>query len=139
MATKRKRDTCRNRPVVCDCGNRAYQTRGWMARGLLQCPCGGELRPTKPEDLAFIGLVGPEDMSQADWNAIARAEGWPIVRNRGQASRVLSESVIGDAPIRAHCVFPGCGRWVKAHADVCSAGHSQAGDSSPELVSEIPF
>jgi hypothetical protein len=106
-----------------------------MTRGLPACFCGaGELRPTKPADLAFCGLVGPEDMSQAAWNKIARAEGWAIVRNQGQASRRLSESVIGEAPIRAHCAFPGCGMWVKAGAEHCSAGHPQADDGELEAA-----
>jgi hypothetical protein len=138
-ARARKRDTCRNRPTKCDgCGYRAYTTRAWLQRGLLTCPCGGELRPTKPEDLAFIGLVGPEDMSQAQWNEIARAEGWAIVRNQGQASRKLSEPILGDAPVRAHCAFPGCGLWVKSGAGHCTAGHSQT-DDGPEAADLIPF
>lgn len=152
MAAKaRKRDTCRNRPTKCDgCGYRAYTTRAWLQRGLLTCPCGGELRPTKLADLAFIGLIGIEDvatpgrsisgraiLSQAEWNEICRENGWPIIRNQGQGARVLYESPLGDAPVRVHCAFPGCGMWVKASADRCSAGHPQS-DDAPESEA-MPF
>jgi hypothetical protein len=127
-----KRDTCRNRPAVCDgCGYRAYTTRAWMLRGLLTCPCGGELRPTKPADLAFCGLVTSADMTQAAWNAICRENGWPLVLNQGQASRRLSEPVIHAAG-KPQCSYAGCGRWTGAGAEYCH-------EHNPVQATACPF
>lgn len=75
-------------------------------------------------------------MSQAQWNAIARENGYPLVLNHGQAVQAahrgeVPESLLRAAPVRVHCAYAGCGRWVKAGADRCSAGHPQS-DDAPE-------
>lgn len=119
--------------MSCDqCGYHVYGTRSWWEqRGFLTCSCGGTVLPTKPEDLAYCGIIGPDDMSQAAWNAICRAEGWAITRNQGQAARMLHESVIG-APSKPQCSHPGCGKWTRAGATHCN-------DHQPAELAAIPF
>jgi hypothetical protein len=97
------------------------------------------MRPTSPADLAFAGLIGPEDMSQRDWNAICRENGWEIIRNHGQGARRISTPTIQTAS-KAFCAFPGCGRWIAHGAEHCAAGHAQDGSQHAETVAEaIPF
>jgi hypothetical protein len=90
------------------------------------------MRPSSPADLAFCGLVGQEDMSGPDWTIVCRENGWDdsIVR-RGSAAKAFerkldrSGGIMGRRAGAAHCVFAGCGRWVAADADRCTAGHAQ--------------
>lgn len=131
---------CRQRPMACEqCGYHVGGTRAWWSRGLPTCPCGGQILPTKPADLAWCGIIGPEDMGQADWNAICRENGWPIVRNQGQAARTFTESVMSDRPHKTHCSYPGCGQWVANGAQFCHAGHSQDSSDVVELEPAMPF
>lgn len=129
-----KRSNTRIRPMSCEsCGYHVYGTRSWWGNGFPTCCCGGTILPDKPEDLAYMGLIGPEDMSQADWNQICRLEGWAIVRNRGQAARRLTASVLSGRRGADHCAHPGCGLWIKDGADCCSAGHLQHSTDTREL------
>ena len=133
----------RLRKVACpDCGYTARICRSWLAVGLPGCPCGGRLEPESPADRAYAGLLGPEDVSQAQWNAICRDNGWDIMRNHGQhaRSRPTGASVLQPVRGAGHCVYAGCGRWVAAGADRCSAGHAQHdGIGELEPVGAIPF
>jgi hypothetical protein len=124
--------TCRLRKVQCDrCGCVCRMTRSWMERGLPTCGCGGQMLPTSPADLAFIGAVTSADMSQAAWNAICRENGWDLTRNQGQASRRLSEPAI-HAPTKPQCAYAGCGRWTAAGAEYCH-------EHTPPLEAALPF
>jgi hypothetical protein len=119
--------TCRQRKCQCDqCGYVSRVTRSWMTVHPVQpCACGGQIQPCEPADLAFLGIIGPDDMSQATWNAICRQNGWEITRNQGQAARTLTAPLIGRRRSADHCVYPGCGRWISDGADECTAGHAQ--------------
>ena len=134
----------RLRKVACsDCGYTARICRSWLAVGLPGCPCGGTLEPESPADRAFAGLIGPADVSLAEWNQIARENGWEIMRNHGQhaRSRPVGASVLHEVRGAAHCQFAGCGRWVADGADFCSAGHAQHDGlaDAVEPVEAIPF
>jgi hypothetical protein len=129
---------CRQRKVICaGCGNTARQTRSWMMQGLLACPCGGKLRPESPADLAYIGLIGQEDMSQAAWNAICRELGWPIVLNQGQATQALNKGrtiapTLSERASKPMCAYTGCGRWVAADTEHCAA-HAPVRELEPSM------
>jgi hypothetical protein len=129
----------RHRKVSCpDCGYAVRMARSWMLRGLPCCPCGQTMRPDAPADLALLGLIGPDDMSQAAWNAIARENGWEILRNHGQGARLLGlGSLSAPSTPAAFCVFPGCGKWIADGAERCAAGHPQHADVP--AVEAIPF
>lgn len=135
----------RLRKVSCpDCGYTVRKARGWMDVGLPVCPCGQAMRPDSPADLAWCGLIGPDDMPAPLWTAICRENGWDdsIMRRGGAAKafeRKLAESggVLGRRVAAAHCAYPGCGRWVSEGADRCSAGHKQH-DRAAELAA-MPF
>lgn len=130
----------RLRKVSCpDCGYTVRMTRSWMLRGFPQCPCGGTLRPEAPADLAYCGLIGPEDMPLREWNAIARENGWDVVLNHGQATRLRGRrsEPTRHAEHAAHCAYPGCGRWVAADAEHCTAGHAQR-EGAAQLAA-MPF
>ncbi len=78
------------------------------------------------------------------WTAICRENGWEdaIVR-RGGAARAFERKLLESGGIQArpagagHCVFPGCGRWIKDDAGRCTAGHAQC-DDAPALEA-TPF
>lgn len=48
--------TQRNRRLECDagCGRVAYQSRLWIAQGVMGCPCGGRMMPSAAEDRQLI-------------------------------------------------------------------------------------
>ena len=129
---------CRNRRVRCpECGCTAWQSRSWMAVGLLGCSCGGRLEPTDVADKVYIGLLGPEDMSQAQWNAIARELDLPIVLNQGQAAQAAKRGRQAESVFRAvkpQCSYPGCGRWTADGAEYC-----REHDHSAVLEAATPF
>lgn len=60
MASKRKPvgtpKTQRLRKLECDagCDYIAYVSRRWIAAGLPDCPCGGRLWPSDPDDAALV-------------------------------------------------------------------------------------
>ena len=130
----------RLRKVSCqDCGYTVRMTRSWMLRGFPGCPCGGTMRPDSPADLAYCGLIGQDDVAARDWTAICRENGWEdaIVRKGAAAkSWTTRRAAIRTAPA-AHCVYPGCGRWIAAGADCCTAGHAQHEHAEP--VAAMPF
>jgi hypothetical protein len=103
-----------------------------MLQGLPVCPCGSSMRPSEPADLAFCGLIGQDDVAQRDWTIICRENGWEdsIIR-KGNAAKAFERKMMASGGIAgrragaAHCEFAGCGRWVTADADVCTAGHAQ--------------
>lgn len=138
MSAKRK-ETCRLRKVACvDCGYVARVARSWMAVGLLGCPCGGELVPESPADLAFIGRISEMDVPGPLWTAICRENGWEasVRRSKGTAammSRRGVSDVVALAPRTAApiCAFAGCGKFVGRGADRCSAGHGQHEHAAP--------
>ena len=126
--------TCRLRKVSCpDCGYVVRMTRSWMAQGFPQCPCGGMMQPDSPADLAFLGMIGPDDMGLAAWNAICRENGWAITRNAGTAKQHGSGMALAErvAPCE-QCEYPGCGRWVKH-------GETHCKDHSETLAEATPF
>ena len=94
------------------------------------------MQPTEPADLAYCGLIGPDDVSQAQWNMIARENGWPIVLNQGQQAQALyrgkqPEPILGAAA-KPQCAYAGCGRWVAAGAEHCSE-HAPAVELEPAM------
>jgi hypothetical protein len=124
--------TTRLRKVSCpECGYTVRMARSWMTVGLPSCPCGNPMQPESPADLAWCGLIGPDDMPLRDWNAICRENGWEIVLNHGQAARrrELTSSPLEHQRGAVHCAYPGCGRWIAEGADRCTAGHSQSQDA----------
>ena len=140
---KRSSSTCRLRKVVCaDCGYTARVARSWMTVGLPGCPCGGRLEPESPADRAFAGLIGQDDVPRTLWTAICRENGWEdsIVR-KGNAFKAWERNPSSHLENRkhgaAHCVFAGCGRWIADGADVCTAGHSQTGETLEAAA--LPF
>lgn len=139
---KRASETCRQRKVQCgSCGNTARQTRSWMEQGLLTCPCGGQLEPTSAADQAFIGLITAADMSQRDWNAICRENGWPVVLNQGQMTQALNKgrkvaSTLAERASKPQCAYPGCGQWVSAGHEHCSE-HEHVAELA--LAGAMPF
>lgn len=61
-----KPSTCRLRKCKCEtCGYTVRVTRAWMLEGLPVCPHHGAMLPESPADLAYIGMIGPDDMSHA--------------------------------------------------------------------------
>ena len=131
----------RIRPMSCpDCGYHCWGTRSWWERGLPSCPCGGQLVPTKPADLAFVGLIGQDDMPAREWTAICRENGWEdLIVRKGAAAKSWTVRRAAIRTRRAdHCAYPGCGRWVAADADHCSAGHPQH-EHVNELAAALPF
>jgi hypothetical protein len=118
----------RHRKVSCpECGYTVRMARSWMSRGLPVCPCGESMEPVEAADLAWLGIIGPDDMGLAQWNAICRANGWDVVRNAGQAAQAArrpQKAARRLAPA-AHCAYAGCGRWVADGAERCAAGHAQ--------------
>jgi len=120
-----KPQTCRLRKCSCECGYTIRVTRAWMVVGLPVCPCGGELLPTEPADLAYIGRIGPDDMPYRDWTVICRENGWDgEIMRKGAAAKVWTAK--GTPNIRATkrtCAFTGCGRWIARGEERC-AEHS---------------
>jgi hypothetical protein len=132
------------RKVACpDCGYTVRMARSWMNVGLPTCPCGAGMRPESPADLAFCGLIGMDDMSAKDWTVVCRENGWEdSTIRRGAAAKAHDrrELEVGGFAARrvgaAHCVFAGCGRWIAADADRCTAGHAQ---HEHALEAALPF
>jgi hypothetical protein len=142
---KRAPQSARNRKVTCpECGYTVRMARSWMAVGLPTCPCGEQLRPDSPADLAFVGLIDQGDVAGPVWTAICKENRWDdaIVR-RGAAAKAYARhlraagGVLGRPRGAKHCVFAGCGRWVAAGADRCTAGHEQHDAAAP--VEAAPF
>lgn len=140
---KRSSSTCRLRKVACaDCGYTARVARSWMTVGLPACPCGGTLEPDTPADRAYAGLIGQDDVPAVLWTQICRDNGWEdaIVRKGNaykQWQRNPQSSLANRRAGAAHCVNPGCGRWVADGADRCTAGHAQHEHAEP--VEACPF
>jgi hypothetical protein len=120
---------CRLRPMCCDtCGYRMYGTRGWWEQGFPTCPCGGTIQPTKPADLAWCGLIGPDDMASPMWTALCRENGWEdAIQRKGNAAKSFNARQMESGGISARkvapaeqCSYSGCGRWVKAGLERCS-------------------
>jgi hypothetical protein len=135
--------TTRQRKVSCpDCGYTVRMARSWMQVGLPVCPCGEEMRPDSPADLALCGLIGQSDVPVAMWTAICRENGWGdcIVR-KGAAYKAHVASGRGHLDSRrvgaAHCVYRGCQRWIANGAERCAAGHPQHKEMS--AVEGCPF
>jgi hypothetical protein len=99
------------------------------------------MRPESPADLAFAGLIGPDDMPGPAWTAICRENGWEdAIARKGAAAKAWSSRRWAEGNRKlgaAHCAFAGCGRWIAAGADRCTAGHAQH-ERAPELEA-IPF
>ena len=133
----KRSSTCRLRKVICaDCGYTARIARSWMDVGLPTCPCGSEMRPESPADLAYVGLIGQDDVPAPMWTAICRENGWEdLIVRKGAAAKSWSERRKAIRTARAdHCIHPSCGLWVPNGADVCSAGHAQGEDVEPEAM-----
>ena len=90
--------------------------------------------PTAAADLAWIGLIGQDDVPARDWTAICRENGWEdLVVRKGAAAKSWSSR--RDQLRTAHadfCAHPGCGRWVK-HGETLCAEHARA------EVAAMPF
>lgn len=131
------KSSCRLRKVACsDCGYTARITRSWLEVGLPGCPCGGELEPTAPADLAFIGRITADDMPDREWTIICRENGWDdSILRKGAAAKAFSAREHCEGGLRdrigrtgaEHCSYAGCGRWIADGANQCSAGHAQHG------------
>jgi hypothetical protein len=144
-----KRLTPMRKLACADCGYTVRVARSWLDRGLPTCPCGGEILPTAPCDLAYIGRIGPDDMPRPQWTAICHENGWEgaIIRTSPGRGGSIGDALARDArdhEIRSrrtapaeHCIHPGCPRWVKRGADHCAAGHPQH-DAAPP-ASDMPF
>jgi len=136
----------RLRKVACpDCGYTIRMARSWMTQGMPVCPCGCEMRPDAPADVAFAGLIGREDVSATAWTVICRENGWEdSIERRGGAARAFQRKldanggIMGRRAGAAHCAYPGCGRWVADNADNCTAGHAQHTEAVG-LVEACPF
>lgn len=137
--------SCRQRKVVCDdCGYTLRVTRSWMQQGLPTCACGGRMLPESPADLAWLGIIGIDDMSARDWTIVCRENGWTdsIVR-KGNAAKQYENSyrasggLAGRRAGAAHCAFAGCGRWIAEGAERCTDGHAQR--SEVPAVAAMPF
>lgn len=122
--------TCRQRKVECEqCGCIVRMTRGWMAdAGLPVCGCGGRMLPSEASDLAFAGVIGPEDMRPAQWTVICRENGWEdSIQRKGAAAnayarRMLEQGgILGRAATKPQCAYPGCGKWTSNGAEHCAA------------------
>ena len=125
---KRASSTCRLRKVQCEeCGYTARITRSWLTVGLPGCPCGGELRPTEPADLALCGLIGPEDMPSPLWTAICRENGWEdsIVR-RGAAAKAYERTISAAGGFLAReagqpqCAYAAAGSRTNSAEEFCA-------------------
>lgn len=130
----------RNRKVSCPgCGYTVRMARSWMDRGMPTCPCGNTMRPESPADLAYVGLIGQDDVPARDWTAICRENGWEdAIQRRGAAAKSWTARREQLHSARAdHCVYPGCCRWVAEGAERCTAGHAQHEDA--EVVAAMPF
>jgi hypothetical protein len=115
-----------------------------MAQGLPTCSCGGQMLPSSPADLAWLGLIGIDDMSARDWTIVCRENGWgDMIVRRGAAAKAhaVRELEAGGFAGRrigaAHCANPGCGRWISDGAEHCTAGHPQR--SEAPAVAAMPF
>lgn len=124
--------SCRLRKVSCpDCGYTIRMARSWMAQGLPVCPCGTALEPVELADQAFAGMIGPDDVPGPEWTRICRENGWDGAINRKGAAQLAhirrtgGHALYAERERAAHCAYAGCGRWVAAGADFCSAGHAQ--------------
>jgi hypothetical protein len=142
---RRKTDTCRLRKVSCpDCGYVARVARSWLQVGLPGCPCGGTLEPDSAADRAYCGLITQDDVPAPLWTAICRENGWEdaIVRQGNaykQWQRNPDSSLSNRRAGAAHCAHPGCGLWVAAGAEFCSAGHPQSDDAGATDAAAMPF
>ena len=106
---KRSSSKCRLRKVICaDCGYTARVARSWMDVGLPTCPCGAEMRPESPADLAYVGLIGQDDVPAPMWTAICRENGWEdLIVRKGAAAKSWSERRKLIRTARAdHCIHP---------------------------------
>ena len=150
MSTTKQRTTAKRparlRKVSCpECGYTVRMARSWMEVGLPTCPCGTEMRPESGADLAYLGLIGQDDVPAPIWTAICRENGWEdcIVR-KGAAYQAWMRSGKGRLGSRrteraSHCVYPGCGRWVADGAEQCGAGHPQHNHVAEPELAAIPF
>lgn len=132
----------RLRKVTCEsCGYTVRMARSWMAVGLPTCPCGTEMRPTEGADLAYLGLIGQDDVPAPMWTAICRENGWEdLIVRKGAAAKSWTERRKLIRTERAgHCAYPGCGRWVADGADRCGAGHAQHDHVDGLELAAIPF
>ena len=135
----------RNRKVSCpECGYTVRMARSWMERGLPVCPCGQAMRPESGADLAWCGLIGPDDMPGPAWTAICRENGWTdAIQRKGAAAKAHERKLAADGGIlgrragAGHCVYPGCCRWVADGAEHCAAGHAQHEQAPP--LEACPF
>lgn len=122
--------TMRLRKVSCqECGCTMRVSRSWIAticRG--QCGCGGSFFPELPEDAAYAGLIGEQDMTGPQWTDICRLNGWEdaIRRPHGTAARYgYANILVKPARSRAdHCEYAGCGSFVK-HGETHCAEHAR--------------
>lgn len=142
MSTTKRHTTTRLRKVTCErCGYTVRMARSWMEVGLPVCPCGTEMRPTEGADLAWLGLIGQDDMPAPMWTQICLENGWEdcIVR-KGNAAKTWStrRKQIRTDPA-GHCAFPGCGRWIADGADRCGAGHPQHNHVAEPELAATPF
>jgi hypothetical protein len=109
-----------------------------MLEAPLSCSkCDRLMTPEALADQAFIGMIGQADMSQAAWNTICRENGWPVVLNQGQAAQALNKgreiaSALASKPSKPMCAYPGCGRWVSADTDHCTA-HAPVRELEPAM------
>ena len=91
--------------------------------------------PTKPEDLAYVGLIEQDDVPRPVWTAICRENGWEdLIVRKGAAAKSWTARRAQLRTARAdHCAYPGCGKWVPNGSEHC-------GDHSPAKVGEaVPF
>ncbi len=108
-----------------------WQSVSLRARVALRCD------PLRARDLAYLGLIGQDDVPAPMWTAICRENGWEdLIVRKGAAAKSWTERRKLIRMERAgHCAYPGCGRWVADGADRCGAGHPQhdhaASSSSP--------
>lgn len=134
--------SCRQRKCACeDCGYVIRVTRSWMAEGLPTCACGGRILPVEPADLAFAGVIGPEDMRPAQWTVICRENGWEdAIQRKGAAAnayarRMLEQGgILGREASKPQCAFAGCGKWTSQGAEFCAAHNPDRA-----IVDAIPF
>lgn len=126
----KRSSSCRLRKVACpDCGYVIRVTRSWMTKGLPVCACGAQMTACEASDLAFLGIIGADDMPAAAWTQVCRENGWDdaiIRKGRAVIAHELTYEPVNRRRVNAaHCAYAGCGRWVAAGAEQCSAGHAQ--------------
>lgn len=126
----------RLRKVACeDCGYTIRVTRSWMDQGLPSCPCGGRMVPESGADLAYLGMIGIDDVPRRVWTEICRENGWEdLIIRKGAAAKTWTRRRAELRGCRADfCAHPSCGRWIKSGETHCPE-HS----GTPQLE-EVPF